>query len=97
LPLSAQEEGQARPPQLPGKSGKSRRAPGPNAGDVSLESVIAPRKVSKGPIQGDALFGCSPPTPLDCGIGVDRGIDLDRQRLAGELADDVEELQLAVV
>lgn len=43
------------------------------------------------PLGGEALQNCHRL------LGVDRAIDLDRQGLAGELVDDVQELQLAAV
>jgi len=62
-----------------------------NARAVSSRAVVGPE------VLGSAALGRQPLEHRDRLVGVDRAIDLDRQGLAGELVDDVEELELAAV
>jgi len=56
-----------------------------------LGAVVGPE------VLGSPALGREPLEHGDRLVGVDRAIDLDCERLAGELVDDVEELQLAPV
>jgi hypothetical protein len=66
-------------------------APFPKDGGGQLRAVVGAQIGRGAALGGKAL------EDRDGLLGVDRAADLDRQRLAGELVDDVEELQLAAV
>ena len=74
-----------------GGCGRALLAPVAQDASGQLGAVVG-AQVLRRPVLADEA-----PQDFDRLVGVDRAIDLDRQRLAGELVDDVEELELAAV